>query len=99
MALIDDFVAAVDNTTFKRRVAIAVTRTVMSVMGGSPTAPQQALAKRYMLAPEAESARYALPVAARLNINGVTDIGAATDPQIQTAVDQVLAVNVTLGIA
>lgn len=98
MALDNDYIAAVDNTPFRRRVAIAVTRTVMNVMGGTPTVDQKNLSKRFLLAPEGEVARYVLPVAAKLNINGVTDLTAATDAQVQTAVDQVLAVNVTLQI-
>lgn len=97
MALIDDFNQAVENTPFRQRVAIAVTRRVMTVMAGSPTAPQQALAKRFMLAPVSETERYVYPTAARLFINGVT-IATATDAQVQTAVDEVLTVNVTLGI-
>lgn len=98
MPLLDDYNAAVENPQFRQRVAISVTRTVMNVMAGSPTAPQQALAKRFMLAPSAEVDRYTLPVAARLFINGVTVIADANDTQIQTAVNEVLAVNVALGI-
>lgn len=97
MTLLDDFNQAIENTPFRQRVAIAVTRRVMTVMAGSPTAPQQALAKRFMLSPGSETDRYVLPTAARLFLNSVA-IGTATDAQVQTAVDEVLTVNVTLGI-
>lgn len=93
-----DFNEAVENTPFRQKVAIAVTRTVMNVMAGTPSAAQQALAKRFMLSPSSETDRYIYPTAARIFINGQTP-GTATDTQIQTAVDQVLAVNVTLAVS
>lgn len=96
MTLIADYNAAVENTPFRQQVAISVSRAVMNVMAGTPTVAQQALAKRFMLSPSAEVDRYVLPVAARIFINS----GSFTsDANIDTAVLQVLTVNVSLAIS
>lgn len=95
MTLQSDFNESVENGAFRQKVAIAVTRTVMNTMAGSPTADQKALAKKFMLSPAGEVDRYVFPTAARIFINGQTP-GTSTDAQIQTAVDQVLTVNVAL---
>lgn len=97
MALIDDYKASIENDNqFRQRLAMALTRNVLTVMGGTPTAAQSALAKRFLLAPTAEIDRYLVPVAARLALNG----GSFTDDTaLNTAVTSVLTVNVTLGIA
>jgi hypothetical protein len=96
MALIDDYKAAIENDTqFRQRLSLALTRVVLNVLAGTPTAGQQALGKRFLLSPESEVDRYLLPVAAKLALNG----GSFTsDADVNTAAQAVLAVNVTLGI-
>lgn len=97
MAAIDEYIAAVENDNrFRQRLMIIVTKAVMTVLGGSPTPGQLALGKRFLLAPGTEIDRYLLPVAARLALNA----GSFTDDTaITTAVNQVLTINVTAGIA
>ena len=97
MALIDDFIAATDSLPFRQRVGLAVCRVVMEAVAGTPTVAQLNLARQFMLSPAGEVDRYLLPIAARLVINGVS-VNAATDAQIMTATQQVLLVNVQLGI-
>lgn len=97
MALIDDYHAAMDNDSqFRQRVAMAITRTVLTTLAGTPTAPQQALGKRFLLSPQSEIDRYLIPIAARLALNG----GSFTsDADINTACTSVMTANVTLGIS
>lgn len=97
MAFIDEYTAALENDNqFRQRVAIAISRRILNSLAGSPNAAQQALGKRFLLNPSVECDRYLLPVAARLAMNG----GSFTDDAaLQTAVDQVLVINVSLGIA
>lgn len=97
MAAIDEYIAAVENDNrFRQRLMIIITKAVMTVLGGSPTAGQLALGKRFLLNPGPEIDRYLLPVAARLALNA----GSFTDDAaITTAVNQVLTINVTAGIA
>lgn len=97
MALIDNYNAALANDNqFMQRLTIQIAVTVLSVLGGSPTAPQQALGKRFLLAPQAEAQRYLIPVAAKIVANGGSF---ASDTDLATAVNQVLTINVGLGIS
>lgn len=96
MALIDEYKVAVENDTqFRQRLTMALTRIILGVLAGTPTAPQMALAKRFFLAPGAEVDRYLLPVAAKLAINAGTF---TDDAALTTAATAVLATNVQLGI-
>jgi hypothetical protein len=98
MAFIDDYIAATDSLPFRQRVGLAVSRVVMEAVAAQSPPPEYLnLARKFMLSPEGEVTRYLLPIAARLVINAVT-VNAATDAQILTATQQVLAVNVQLGI-
>lgn len=100
MALLDDY-NAIASSGLQPRIAVSVSRAVFTVLARTtppPTVDEKALAKRFMLSPENEAQRYLLPVIARLLINGVT-VSTATDAQLQTAVNEVLAANVTLLIA
>lgn len=96
MSLQSDFNAAVENTPFSQAVAIAVSRTVMSVLAAaSPPPAQIALAKRFLLSPVSEIDRYLLPVAAQINMAS----GSFTvDADIIAAVNAVLLANVKAGI-
>jgi hypothetical protein len=97
MALIDDWNATLE-TGLRNRVAVATSRVVMeAVAAGNPPAANLNLARQFMLNPSGEVDRYVLPIIARLIINGVA-LSAATDAQLITATQQVLAVNAQLGI-
>jgi hypothetical protein len=97
MALIDDY-QSVLSTALRQRITLAVSRVVMeAVAAPTPPVSHLDLARKFMLSPEAEVERYLLPIVARLVINGITITG-ATDAQVVTATQQVLAVNAQLGI-
>jgi len=97
MALIDDFNASLE-TGMRHRVGLAVSRVVMeAVAAATPPASHLNLARKFMLDPNGEVDRYLLPIIARLVINNVA-LTSATDAQIVTATQQVLAVNAQLGI-
>lgn len=98
MALIDDYNQAVENPTFRMKVAVQVAKAVATAIDATtPPAAHLNLARRYYLAPGAETDRYLLPTAARLAMASVTIVN-ATDAQIATAVTAVLADNAELGI-
>lgn len=100
MALIDEFRLAIENDTqFRQRLSLAVTKVVVNVLSGTapaPTPDQKALGKRFFLNPDAEVDRYLLPVAAKMAINGAafTD-----DAALTTACQQIMSLNVALLIA
>lgn len=97
MASLEDFNAA-QEIGLRQRVAVIVSNVVMeAAAAGSPPVSHLNLARKFMLDPQGEVERYLLPIIARLVINGVT-VANATDAQIKTAANQVLAVNAQLGI-
>lgn len=97
MALLDDFNASLE-AGLRQRVTVAVSRVVMeAVAAGTPPVAQLNLGRKFMLDPSGEVERYLLPIIARLVINGV-QVASATDAQVTTATQQVLSVNVQLGI-
>jgi hypothetical protein len=104
MALIDEYRAAVENDTeFRQRVTIAVSRVVMAAMTTTNTPDattkppaQQALAKRFLLDPGSEVSRYLLPIAARMAIVGASY---TDDAAVNAAAQFVLTLNVQLGVS
>jgi imidazolonepropionase-like amidohydrolase len=97
MPLGNDYQAMLE-AGLRNKVAIAVSQVVMTAVGAATPPPEHLnLARKFMLSPESEVDRYLMPIVARLVINGVT-IATATDAQIITATQQVLAVNAQLGI-
>lgn len=97
MPLLDDFNAALE-TGMRHRVGVAVARVVMeAIAAGTPPVSHLNLGRKFMLDPQGEVDRYLLPIIARLVINNVS-LSTATDAQVITATQQVLAVNAQLGI-
>lgn len=97
MAYLADYQNALANDTqFRQRLEIAVSRIVIQTMQASPTAAQQALAKRFFLSPQSEVDRYLLPVAAQMSISAANF---SDDTALQTATNTVLGINVTLGVS
>lgn len=97
MSYASDYQNAIQNDNqLRQRMTIAVSRIVIQTMQGTPTPDQIALAKRFFLNPESEVDRYLLPVAAQMSLStaSFTD-----DTALQTAVNTVLGINVTLKIA
>lgn len=96
MPYITDYQNAIENQTqFRQRLAVAVSRIVIQTMQGTPTLDQTALAKRFFLNPAGEVDRYILPVAAQMSISSANF---GDDAALQTAVNTVLGINVTLKI-